>query len=366
MIENFSQDVYTYLQGVSLPIVMYGMGKGADKILSVFERYGIVVSDFFASDGFVRGHLFHGKRVLSYSEVCERYRDGFTVVMSFASSREDVLENVCKIKGEREFFLPDVPVAGDDIFTLEFFNSHKKEILAARALFDDEESLRIFDNVINYKLSGNLDYLFAAESNEELFTKEILHPERFRVCADLGAYNGDSIRHLLSFTDSVERIIAAEPDEKTFKKLCLYIEGENRCKIDAYPFAMYDRDTVLLFEKAGNRGSAADFLGSAKKSVEVTARCPDTLFAGEERLDYIKYDVEGCEYEALSASAETIKRLSPSMLISAYHKSEDIFALPLLAEGLCSASPFEYKFYLRRLRGVPAFDINLYAVSLKD
>jgi peptidoglycan/xylan/chitin deacetylase (PgdA/CDA1 family) len=49
------------------------MGNGADKILDVLDAHGITVSDFFASDGFVRGHSFHGKRVLSFSEIKEKY-----------------------------------------------------------------------------------------------------------------------------------------------------------------------------------------------------------------------------------------------------------------------------------------------------
>ena len=51
------------LQQTDKPIVMYGMGNGADHILTVFERLGVQVADFFASDAFVRGHSFHGVRV---------------------------------------------------------------------------------------------------------------------------------------------------------------------------------------------------------------------------------------------------------------------------------------------------------------
>ena len=72
---NFTEctDLWRYLADQKeKAIVMYGMGNGADKILAVCERYGIEVSDFFASDGFVRGHSFHGKRVLSYSEAKEK------------------------------------------------------------------------------------------------------------------------------------------------------------------------------------------------------------------------------------------------------------------------------------------------------
>ena len=62
-------ELWTVLQNTRLPIVMYGMGNGADKILEVLDKKEIAVSDFFASDGFVRGHSFHGKRVLSFEEI---------------------------------------------------------------------------------------------------------------------------------------------------------------------------------------------------------------------------------------------------------------------------------------------------------
>ena len=51
------------------------MGNGADKLIARFEKYGIKISDFFASDGFVRGHEFHGMRVKSFSEIKAEYPD---------------------------------------------------------------------------------------------------------------------------------------------------------------------------------------------------------------------------------------------------------------------------------------------------
>ena len=64
-------DLWQYLKTASdegRPILLYGMGNGADKIITVCEAYGITLSDFFASDGFVRGHSFHGTVVLSFTQ----------------------------------------------------------------------------------------------------------------------------------------------------------------------------------------------------------------------------------------------------------------------------------------------------------
>ena len=51
------RDMWQTLRESTKPIVMYGMGNGADKILAVFSERGIEVADFFASDGFVRHQL---------------------------------------------------------------------------------------------------------------------------------------------------------------------------------------------------------------------------------------------------------------------------------------------------------------------
>ena len=61
-------DLWQALTKETRPILLYGMGNGADKILATLAEYGIEAADVFASDGFVRGHTFHGKRVLSFSE----------------------------------------------------------------------------------------------------------------------------------------------------------------------------------------------------------------------------------------------------------------------------------------------------------
>ena len=46
----------------------------------------VFVDDFFASDEFVRGHYFHGKKVLKFSEARQKY-DDFIILLSFASWR---------------------------------------------------------------------------------------------------------------------------------------------------------------------------------------------------------------------------------------------------------------------------------------
>ena len=54
----------------------------------------------------------------------------------------------------------------------------------------------------------------------------------------------------------------------------------------------------------------------------------------------------------------TIKRDKPKMLISAYHKSDDYFVIPLKIHEF---NP-EYKIYMRHYPYVPAWDTSFYFV----
>ena len=60
---NSAVSLWDRLAVTRKPIIMYGMGDGAQKILDVASEKGIKISGFMASDDFVRGHSFAGFEV---------------------------------------------------------------------------------------------------------------------------------------------------------------------------------------------------------------------------------------------------------------------------------------------------------------
>ena len=348
-------DLWQYLSETDKKIVMYGMGNGADKILAVCEKYGIEVCDFFASDGFVRGHSFHGKRVLSFSETVEKYgADNIIVLLSFASSLPDVIDNFKRIASVCELYAPDVPVCGEELFCMDFAFRHREDIEKAYALLADRESRKIYENVIYYKLTGDIHFLFDAESEKDDVYKDLLDAQSITQYADLGAYNGDTIRELIPYAPSLAHVTAFEPDRRSFRKLSEYCDTVTGFEINRVNAAAWNCDQVLTFGDEGNRNSG---LFAKGKSIEVCATSLDKVLDGGS-VDYIKYDVEGCEREALEGSRNTILAHAPRLLVSVYHRSEDIFALPL---QIHSMRP-EYTLYLRRYPYIPAWDLNLICV----
>jgi FkbM family methyltransferase len=363
---NVTRDLWEYLARTDKTVVMYGMGNGADKILGVCEARGIAVAEFFASDGFVRGQVFHGKTVLSWSAVKEKYGTGnLIVLLSFGTSRPEVLEVIESIAEEVELYAPDVPAFGDGLFDRAFFEAHRAELVRTWEMLSDDESRRIFENVIAFKLTGDIRRLADAESDYDRVWEDLIRPDSIAYAADLGAYNGDTVRALLDRAGGrVERIWAMEPDLRNHRKLQAYAEGESRAEVIAVHAGAWSREELLCFDASGNRNASfgtnrSEALADRPaKMTEIRAMPLDAVLQGA-RVDYIKYDVEGSEREALLGSRETITEWSPRLLVSLYHRNEDIYDLPLLIGETFS----DYnRFYLRRRRGVPAWDLELFCL----
>lgn len=331
------------------PILIYGTGNGADKILDELERLDISVSGVFASDGFVRNRTFRGFPVMGYTQAKENFGD-FLTLISFGSQRQEVIENFIKISKETETYSVDVPVYGDNIFNRDFYNTHKTEIEQVKKLLSDEKSKSVYENIINFKLTGDINFLLSCETPREEAYKNILDLGDDEIYMDLGAFNGDTVLEFLGNVSSYREIYAAEPDTKNFTKLLNNTQhlGNTQCM----NVCISDFCGEVTFSKHGGRNGKTDKNGNIIKCVTV-----DSIL-GNNDVSYIKFDVEGLEKEAIDGAKETIKRCKPKMLVSCYHRSEDIFAIPLQILSIRD----DYKVFIRHNPYIPAWDTQFYFI----
>ncbi|MBE6781882.1 MAG: FkbM family methyltransferase [Ruminococcaceae bacterium] len=340
-------DIWTRLKGEEKPILLYGTGNGADKILNELERLGIKVSGVFASSGFVRERVFRGFKVLSFEQAKEKFGD-FVALFCFGSNRPEVTENIKNIMKSTTLLAPEVPVSNGEIFNLEYAKKHAKELNLAYSLLCDEQSRKVFEQTVLFKLDGDINRLFDCETNEDEAFENILKLKEGDSFLDLGAYNGDTVLDFVNRVGRFSNITAVEPDPKSFNKL---LKNTKELNIKLINAAVSNEIGSLPFSFKGSRGTV---LGGE----DFTDAVNIDFLAKNTRFDYIKFDVEGNEYNAILGGENTIKRDKPKMLISAYHKSEDYFAIPLLVHKL---NP-DYKIYMRHYRYVPAWDTNFYFV----
>ncbi len=340
--------VWTALKDENKPIILYGMGDGADKVLAAFERFEIGVSGVMASDDFVRGQSFHGFTVKKLSSFEEDYR-AFTIALCFASQLPQVINTIKTAARRHKLLVPSVPVFGNTIFDDEFVTDNKSKIDEAYSLLADAQSKAVYENVLKFYYSGRIELLDEITTDKSEAFNNILQLGSNEVYVDLGAYNGDTIDEFLHYSGSgYRKIVALEPNAKNFAKLKAHCEDMSN--VELWQLGAYSENTCLVFnDKAGRNSAIAD------SGVRTQVAAVDNLLCGL-AASYVKADVEGADAKVLMGMKNTLKNFKPKLNFSAYHRFEDIFELPLLINKL---NP-EYKIYLRHHPYIPAWDTNIY------
>lgn len=341
------QDLWQYLKETKKPIVLYGMGNGADKIIKVLEEKEIPFKGIFASKGFVRSKLFHSFPIESYETLKKRFGE-MIVLLCFGTHLPDVIDNIKKIASEQELYAPEVPVIGGGLFDKGYYDTNKIAFDSILHSLADEQSKKTFQNIIKYKISGKVNYLFDCEVSPDEPYNSFLIPQENETVLDLGAYNGDTALGFAEKFSDYEKIIAVEPDRKTFKKLVLNTEN---LKIECRNVCISDFTGKGSFTMNAGRNSAVG------EGIQTDFSTVDDLLNGEE-VTLIKMDVEGEEINAIRGAEKTIKQSRPRMIISAYHRTEDFLAIPKEVFKIRS----DYKIYMRHFPSLPAWDTVYYFV----
>lgn len=343
------ENSWDYLKKTDLPIFIYGMGDGAEKILRVFGKYGIATAGFFASDEFVRGHYFKGHLVHSLSQI-ESLIDDFVIVLAFGAGYESLYRRISEMAERHILLAPDVPVVGEGLFTYEYCLENAEKLQRVYDLLADEKSKQTFADIVNFRISGKIDYLHRCTVPKHTIWQDIIKLTDAERYIDMGAYNGDTVMEFSELTGGkYEHIYAVEPDSRNFRKLTKAVgETENITLENA---AAWNENTTLTFsDRSGRNSKLTD--GSGVKLKTVRGIRGDSLC---HNATLIKMDVEGAEYEALEGCQDSLKNGS-RLICALYHRNGDIFELPLKVHEI---NP-DLKLYIRHLMYIPAWETNLY------
>lgn len=220
----------------------------------------------------------------------------------------------------------------------EWLCSKEKEFHRVYDALQDEKSKQVFIAYLNQKISMKLGYMAKVKSPIQYFEDDLITFSNNEVFVDCGAYDGDSALAFIAALkrqkiDSYEQIIAFEPDEVNYAKLC----AKKIDKCMAVKKGVSDKAQVLFFSQSDTSSAVCE---TGETKIEV-----DTIdnVVGSKNVTMIKMDIEGAELGALQRAAQTIKRCHPRLAICAYHKREDLYELSQFILGLDSM----YKLYLR-------------------
>lgn len=236
--------------------------------------------------------------------------------------------------------------------------SHPQEVMSCLQLFKDESSKNIYIASIRQRLTLESSWIQEIYKPLKLqyFDPELISLSKHEAFVDGGAYDGDTLKQFLRISrNKYDAVYCFEPDPKTYKELSVAAGLKNNHKITLYPYALGRKESVLKFKY--NLGLGSRLSNSGDTNVRVVSL--DKILK-DKVVTFIKMDIEGAEVEALKGARQIITQQKPTLAICVYHKSADLWEIPMYIKSL---GVYE-NIYLRKYDD-SVFDIICYALKSK-
>lgn len=290
------------------------------------------------------------------SYVLENYKE-YNIVAGnlacFFKSEEEIRDHWPGCKGV--YFFPDMYEEARVVEAIseEFYSVTRDRFTAVREALYDEFSKESMDAFLNEKMSGDYKEILPYVVMPQYYFNDA--PWLYNdddVLFDCGAYDGDSICDFIRAVDGYSKIIACEPDPDNYVALSDNIVRNKWERIDLHRTGLSDEKKILKFSLSGDMYSKINENGDHLVEIDTI----DNLLKSE-KVSIIKMDIEGAEMEALTGAEETIRKYRPLLMISVYHKKDDIFNVFQFIDSKVK----NYSYFFRCHKPYP-IDAVLYAI----
>jgi FkbM family methyltransferase len=155
---------------------------------------------------------------------------------------------------------------------------------------------------------------------------------------DAGCYDGYTTKRFFEWCGGkYSKVWAFEPEPDLYKNCAATLSGIKN--VSVYNKALYSESNGTLPFVSADVGSS--HIGD-NGNIRVELAAIDDI-VGDERVTFIKADIEGAEYDMLLGAEKTIKREKPKLAICVYHKPDDIIKLT----GIIYKMNPDYRFALK-------------------
>jgi len=225
------------------------------------------------------------------------------------------------------------------IFNENFYNEFETNKLQFNWIYNllsDDISKEQFSNLVNFKLSYDLNFLkdFDDKEDQQYFENFLQLKEEGEVFLDVGAYDGYTSEEFIKISPKYKAIHIFEPDENNLLKAKERLK--NYSNIVFHNQGLSSKKDTLKFDIGGSTSKISD-----TGIIEVKVDMLDSII--KEQVTFIKIDIEGAESDAIEGAVKTILDNHPMIAISVYHKVEDFWKIPKQILDIRD----DYKIYLR-------------------
>lgn len=310
------------------------------------NRENFLIEGLFDNDPVKWYKKFEEYNIFSINEL--NSLDSEKTVILITSIYENAIENQLLELGFKYIFSSHIcenqgynwlpPIKDEDL----------KYISEVSNCLSDELSKWKLDRIVQFRADNTLYWNEILDG--KAYFNDIIHLTDEEVYVDGGAYIGDTIAEFLeNVNGKYNKIYAFEPDPVNFDQLdTMYGSKQN---ITCVKSGLWSSNSTLKFNDCNTDGSNVSEDGKITIDVKSIDECIN------EKVTYIKMDIEGSELEALKGSEKTIKKYKPKLAICIYHKYDDLWKIPLYIKSIVP----EYKMYIRH-HALGCSDTVLYAV----
>jgi FkbM family methyltransferase len=188
------------------------------------------------------------------------------------------------------------------------------------SILKDDISKNQFYNLINFRLSYDLFYMqgFFSKEDEQYF-EDFLKFKNGDVFVDVGGFDGSTTKKFIEHCPDYGKIIYFEPEISNFNISKENLKAYRDIKL--FNLGLSDKKQSINFQIDGFSSKISE-AGATKIFVDKL----DNLI--EEKVDFIKIDIEGAEKDAVLGAREVILKYHPKLAICIYHNVNDCWLIP--------------------------------------
>lgn len=323
-------------------ICIYPMGIAAKSLLNKLKKYEIKIDYFCDKNSQLWGGKYQGVSCISQKQLIELNQEDLVVIVEslyYKEIKKDLEElgirNILRVYPEK--------------FVIEeYIRVHKKDDIQERVqaiinICADEQSKRVYRYLTDswWKENCGDNYFEEIYSQNQYFDNDIVKISDDEVFVDGGAYIGDSAEKFLHFCNGkYEKMHLFELDQAIYKKLKENMNKISKEKIVCYPVGLGSENAVVNYYSGDSNSSISDWADEWDTTGEI--RKLDDILKNE-KVTFIKMDIEGAETDALKGCENIIKSQNPTLAICIYHSPEDMLNIPLMIKQMVP----EYQIYIR-------------------
>jgi FkbM family methyltransferase len=209
-----------------------------------------------------------------------------------------------------------------------FWASFKSDYEANRNKYDwiekllsDEESHRIYKNIVDFRLSANLAHMNGYTDQQPVqYWEDFLGlKQEGEVFVDVGGFDGFTSEEFIKRCPDFGAVYIFEPEQKNMRAC-----KERLDKFSNVHFMLMglsnQKGTVKFLP--GGSSSVISEDGTYEILVDTLDDCVD------DAVSYIKMDIEGAESIAIEGAEKTILNHHPRLAICVYHKPDCLWKIP--------------------------------------